>query len=101
MIASVSAGGAHPSRTHDGRGLIALPGLVMGMCFPAGVRAAHAAGVADALPWMWALNGAASVLATFAAIVVAIEYGITASVLAGGALYLGAGAALLAVRKRG
>ena len=68
--------------------LLCVPGLLMGLCFPAGVKAMHAAGQAESLPWMWALNGAASVLATFAGIVVAMEHGLTACILAAAACYV-------------
>jgi SAM-dependent methyltransferase len=68
-------------------GLLSVPGLLMGLCFPAGVRAMHAAGWSDTLPWMWALNGAASVLATFAGIIVAMEYGLTACIVSAAACY--------------
>jgi hypothetical protein len=74
--------------------LVAPPALFMGLCFPAGVRALQAGGEAEALPWMWALNGAASVLGTFAGLVVAMEYGLIACVFSGAATYLFAAASL-------
>jgi FtsH-binding integral membrane protein len=39
------------------------------------------------LPWMWALNGAASVLASFIAMVISTETSIRACVLTGAACY--------------
>lgn len=75
-------------------GLLCVPGLLMGLCFPAGVRAMQAAGQTETLPWMWALNGAASVLATFAGMVVALEYGLAACVLSAAACYVVAALAL-------
>jgi SAM-dependent methyltransferase len=74
--------------------LLCVPGLLMGVCFPAGVRAMQAAGQPESLPWMWALNGAASVLATFAGMVVAMEFGLTACILAAAACYVFGAAAL-------
>jgi SAM-dependent methyltransferase len=68
--------------------LLCVPGLLMGVCFPAGVRAMQAAERTETLPWMWALNGAASVLATFAGIVVAMEYGLTVCILSAAACYV-------------
>jgi SAM-dependent methyltransferase len=68
--------------------LLSVPGLLMGLCFPAGVRAMQAAGQTESLPWMWALNGAASVLATFAGMVLALEYGLTACVAAAAGCYV-------------
>ncbi len=48
----------------------------------------------NSLPWFWALNGAASVVASFTAILISIEVSITASVLTGAACYVIAGFAL-------
>ncbi|MDR3677336.1 MAG: hypothetical protein P4N24_17745, partial [Acidobacteriota bacterium] len=39
------------------------------------------------LPWMWALNGAASVLASFIAMVISTESSIRTCVLTGAACY--------------
>ncbi len=62
-------------------------GLFMGMPFPIGIGAA--AGRADALkPWLWGINGAASVTCTVLATVVALTWGISASFWAGVACYV-------------
>jgi len=68
--------------------LIAPCGLSMGACFPFGMRWMTALGFRDHLPWMWALNGAASVLASFLAILISMEISISACLLTGIALYL-------------
>jgi len=67
--------------------LVALPGLLMGMMLPTGIRllgGRHA----EIIPWAWGLNGAASVLGSVLAMIVAIHLGFTVTLLAGGALYL-------------
>jgi len=67
---------------------VLLPlGLVLGMPMPLGIRllAAHSPRV---IPWAWGVNGAASVLGTAAAMVVALFAGFDQVMLTGGALYL-------------
>jgi hypothetical protein len=59
----------------------------MGFCFPVGMRWATKLGQEGNLPWMWALNGAASVLASFIAILISTETSIKACVLTGAACY--------------
>jgi hypothetical protein len=67
---------------------LVLPcGFVMGFCFPVGMRWATELGHEGNLPWMWALNGAAGVLATFIAMVISTETTIQACVLTGAACY--------------
>ncbi len=70
--------------------LVVPIGLALGFCFPVGLRWMKKLGRDDSLPWMWALNGAASVVAGFLAIIVSMEASITISVLVGAGLYLGA-----------
>jgi hypothetical protein len=68
-------------------GLLAPPGLLMGMMLPTGIRLLS--GRHDEIvPWAWGLNGAASVFGSVLAMVVAIHSGFTITLLAGGALYL-------------
>jgi spermidine synthase len=62
-------------------------GFIMGFCFPVGMRWASQLGQEGNLPWMWALNGAASVLASFIAICISTETSIRACVLTGAACY--------------
>ncbi len=71
---------------------LVLPcGFVMGFCFPVGMRWATELGQEGNLPWMWALNGAASVLATFIAMCISTEISIRACVLTGAVCYALAG----------
>jgi spermidine synthase len=62
-------------------------GFIMGFCFPVGMRWASQLGQEGNLPWMWALNGAASVLASFIAICISTEISIRACILTGAACY--------------
>ncbi|HUO04636.1 MAG TPA: hypothetical protein VMU16_05505 [Candidatus Binataceae bacterium] len=74
--------------------LIAPCGLLFGFCFPIGLRWMKMLGREDSLPWMWALNGAASVVASYIAVLISIEASITATAITGAVCYLIAGIAL-------
>ncbi len=77
--------------------LLAPIGLLMGMAFPLGVQAA--ARVPQKLPWLWGINGAASVLASVAVAVVSLELGIAANLWIGAGCYLLAGLMLASERR--
>ena len=64
----------------------------MGMAFPLGVKAA--VGDRRILPWLWGINGAASVLGSVTVAVVSLELGIAANLWIGAGCYLLAGAML-------
>jgi hypothetical protein len=68
--------------------LIAPCGFLMGFCFPVGLRWMRDVGRDDTLPWMWALNGGASVLASFAAVVLSMQFTIAVPAFIGAACYL-------------
>ena len=68
-------------------------GFFMGMAFPIGMRRALREQPSLA-PWLWGVNGAASVCASVAAVVIAIGAGISAAFWAGVACYVAALAAL-------
>jgi spermidine synthase len=78
--------------------LLAPLGFVMGMPFPTGLRALAAAssngisseatGATNAVEWAWAMNAAASVLGSVLAMVIAIQFGLTATLACGLAAYL-------------
>jgi hypothetical protein len=57
-------------------------GIVLGMPFPLAVRALALAGDDDRIPWMWAINGVASVLGAGAAMLGAMLYGLSLVLLA-------------------
>jgi spermidine synthase len=80
-------------------GVLLVPlGFLMGMPFPTGLRALAAgsmrgvpdgvAGEDSAVEWAWAMNAAASVLGSVLAMVIAIQFGLTATLACGGAAYL-------------
>lgn len=64
-------------------------GFFMGMAFPIGMGRALAAAPSLA-PWLWGVNGAASVCASVLAVVIALGAGIATSFWAGAFCYLGA-----------
>ncbi|MFH1679783.1 MAG: hypothetical protein ABIH26_03965 [Candidatus Eisenbacteria bacterium] len=69
-------------------------GFLMGMPFPAGIRALgkERAGM---VPWVWGVNGATSVAASVLATLLAISFGFRAVLLIGGAVYAAGLAAFL------
>jgi len=67
--------------------LVGPCGFFMGFCFPVGLRWMRSLGQNDNLPWMWALNGAASVLASFLAVLLSMQININGCLLAGVACY--------------
>lgn len=79
-------------------GLLLAPlGLAMGMPFPAGLRALNSkfvgglAGVAageNSVEWAWAMNAGASVLGSVLAIMIAIQFGLNATLGCGAAAYI-------------
>jgi hypothetical protein len=81
-------------RTLVALALIAPCGFLMGFCAPVGIARMERLGEQEWLPWMWALNGAASVLATFVAIVLSMETSIPTSVRVGAVFYVLAALAL-------
>jgi len=86
-----------PVRVAAAAALVAPAGLFMGMAFPLGMKAASVRHSA-LTSWMWGLNGAASVLASVGAVIIALGAGLAAAYWAGTACYVLAGAALLSVR---
>jgi spermidine synthase len=76
--------------------LLLVPlGFVMGMPFPSGLRALTSSGSTapsrsrhGAVEWAWAMNAASSVLGSVLAIVVAIQFGLTATLACGAAAYV-------------
>jgi len=68
-------------------GLIAPAGFLMGIPFPTGLSRLQKT-YPQAVRWAWALNAAASVLGSVAAICLAIYIGLRATVLTGALFYL-------------
>jgi hypothetical protein len=92
------AGENLPSRVAIALLLLAFPGFAMGACFPIGLRWLRSTNRDAILPWMWALNGGASVVATFGALLVSMQLSIGASLAFAGICYLVA-ASVIALRQ--
>ncbi len=66
--------------------LLLPPAFLMGMCFPLGMALAR--GLDSRLvPWGWGVNGAFSVLAPIAALVISLNFGLTYALLSGTLCY--------------
>ncbi len=70
-------------------GMIFPAGFLMGIPFPTGLSRLEER-FPQAVRWAWSLNAAASVMGSATAILLAIYIGLRATLLIGGALYLGA-----------
>jgi hypothetical protein len=76
-----------PARVLVSVALLAPLGVALGMAMPTGLT--RLAGLhPGAVPWAWAVNGVASVLASVAAVAVAITWGFSAVMLLATACYL-------------
>jgi hypothetical protein len=67
--------------------MIAPVAFCMGMPFPSGLRRLEQRH-APSLRWAWSLNAAASVLGSVGSVMLAIYFGLRATLLMGGVLYL-------------
>jgi spermidine synthase len=74
--------------------LVLIPGLLMGMLLPSGMRIIADESPAIA-PWAWAVNGGASVLGSVAAVFVSMNFGFTVAFVIGIAVYAGGATALV------
>jgi hypothetical protein len=86
-VLSTLLGSPWPVRLGAAVVLVALPGFLLGMPFPSGLRALELAGARALVPWVWGINGAMSVMASVSGIILAIEFGYTAVFLLGAACY--------------
>ena len=74
-------------------GLLLIPlGFAMGIPFPTGLRALSSTTAPhsheNAVEWAWAMNAASSVLGSVLAMVIAIQFGLNATLACGAAAYL-------------
>jgi hypothetical protein len=76
-----------PLRIVVAAGMLAPPGFFLGMAFPLGMEVAVRRAAALA-PWLWGINGAASVCASVVALVIALTWGISAAFWCGFLCYL-------------
>ncbi len=77
-----------------------IQGLPMGMLFPTGLRLAEKHLGGRAIPWMWAINGSASVVGSALTIIIAMTNGYNSSLAVGAIAYLVAASAIaMAIRQ--
>jgi hypothetical protein len=88
-----------PVRIATAVAMLAPLGLLMGMPFAIGMRAAAARPGAPTA-FLWGINGATSVCASVFAVVIAVFFGISASYWTGLAAYAVATASLIAITRR-
>jgi len=92
-------GAAFVSKLAISASLLAPLGFAMGMPFPTGLRAlAEVRARPNSIEWAWAMNAASSVLGSVLAIVIAIEFGLNATLACGAGAY--AAALLLSTKLR-
>lgn len=77
--------------------LLVSLGMLMGFPFPLAIRVMNEEGLEDDIPWMWGINGAASVFGSVLAVAVAITVGYIATLVLGGLVYAGAAVAVRGV----
>jgi hypothetical protein len=76
-----------PARVASVLAVVAPLSVLLGLCFPYGARLVQQRDP-SALAWMWGANGGAAVLASNAAVMVSMSFGIEANLLLAGAAYL-------------
>lgn len=89
-----------PVRIVASIGVLFPLGFLMGMAFPIGMKAASVR-FSALTPWFWGINGATSVCASVLAVVIAMNWGISASFWTGFGWYLVALIAFLIAVRRG
>ena len=86
-VARWSQAATTPVRIATAVALLFPAGIFMGMAFPIGMRLA-AARAGSLTPWLWGLNGAASVLASVLGICIALTWSISTAFWAGWVAYV-------------
>src|SRR5262245_60280184 len=76
--------------------LMTPAGLILGVALPSGMRLV-ADRVPALIPWGWGMNGAFSVVGATSAIFIAMNWGFSITLLAGGAMYVVAAVTLLGI----
>jgi hypothetical protein len=87
------AAASTPLRIAISAALLFPSGFFMGMAFPLGIKNAESAGNAPTA-WYWGINGAFSVISSVLALVVAVFWGVTATLIVGIVAYVAALTAL-------
>jgi hypothetical protein len=80
-------------------GILAPAGVLMGMAFPLGMKLAGR-GEHPLTPWLWGLNGAASVLASVLSVCIALTWSISAAFWTGWGCYVAAAVAFAVAARR-
>ncbi len=90
-LLNASVGVAFALKLAISAALLVPLGFAMGMPFPTGLRAVAGTGenvsAGGSVEWAWALNAAASVLGSVLAIVIAMEFGLTTTLICGALTY--------------
>jgi len=81
--------------------LLGLLGVPMGMMFPVGLRIAEQRWGQRTVPWMWAVNGCASVAGGAMAVAISMQVGNAWTLVAGAAAYFVAAIAMMRIAKDG
>lgn len=68
--------------------LVMFQGFFMGMPFPRGLKLIGESGRAEAVPVMWGVNGAASVIGSVLSVVISMTLGFTGALIIGAVIYL-------------
>jgi hypothetical protein len=86
MVVRLTAAATTPVRILSALALLFPAGLVMGMAFPMGMTLA-ARRAAPLTPWLWGLNGAASVFASVLSVCIALTWSISTAFWSGWLAY--------------
>src|SRR5499427_5069161 len=92
------ASASTPLRIAVSAAMLFPSGFFMGMAFPLGIKKAELAYDGAPTAWYWGINGAFSVISSVLAVVVAVFWGVTMTLLVGLAAYV---IALIALAPRG
>src|SRR2546422_1768684 len=92
------AAASTPLRIAVSAALLFPSGFFMGMAFPLGIKKARSAHDGAPTAWYWGINGAFSVISSVLALVVAVFWGVTATLLVGLLAYVVALIALWSAR---
>jgi hypothetical protein len=98
VVTDAFAAASTPLRVALSAILLFPSGFFMGMAFPLGIARAQERGDGSPTAWYWGINGAFSVISSVLAVVVAVFWGVTATLAVGLAAYLLALSALALTR---
>jgi len=88
LVTTAFAGASTPVRIFMS-GVVLLPlGMVLGLAFPLGMRLAFASDHAAVTPWLWGINGAASVFGSVLATLISMFVGISTTYWVGVGFYI-------------